>query len=224
MNSHSPCPNPDEARPWPNIDEARGRADPLAPEGVQSPRTAPGIRAAPVSLRRVTERLFRKGSRVRGRPPLSSRTPIPASLTCCAPAGVEILVPHRAQVWATCPDARFRDARKAVESAERLCKAYERKFPHYVATLAAAGDFDAAVKWQTKANALESDETEEASGSIRGSALRVDAPGSIAGGHRPPLSYGTDPMDRPEQARRTTGPAAVKRSTSPSCFRPFVLS
>jgi RNA polymerase sigma factor (sigma-70 family) len=78
---------------------------------------------------------------------------------------------YRAWIWATCPDARFRDGRKAIESAERICKSAEWKVANYLATLAAAhaeaGDFDEAVRWQTKANAIESDEPEKAKGEAR---------------------------------------------------------
>jgi tetratricopeptide (TPR) repeat protein len=62
---------------------------------------------------------------------------------------------HGALAWllATCPEAKYRDGGKAVESAQR---AYElNKGPDELATLAAAyaetGDFERAAHWQTKA-------------------------------------------------------------------------
>ena len=64
----------------------------------------------------------------------------------------------RAWLWATCPDARFRDGKKAVESAIKACELTEWKDAASAAVLAAAyaevGDFDAAAKWQTQANSL----------------------------------------------------------------------
>ena len=90
-----------------------------------------------------------------------------------------------AWIWATCPNARFRDGKKALEMAESLCKPHE-KSPRYIATLAAAcaevGDFDAAVRWQTRSNALETDEEMRAMGEARlmlyrdGKPFRDDTP------------------------------------------------
>jgi tetratricopeptide (TPR) repeat protein len=64
----------------------------------------------------------------------------------------------RAWIWATCPIAKLRDGKQAVESATKACELSGWKYAEVVGTLAAAkaevGDFANAVAWQTKANAI----------------------------------------------------------------------
>lgn len=64
----------------------------------------------------------------------------------------------RAWLWATCPDGKHRDGKKAVESATRACELTEWKDAFVLNTLAAAhaeaGDFAKAVEWQEKSNKL----------------------------------------------------------------------
>jgi tetratricopeptide (TPR) repeat protein len=62
---------------------------------------------------------------------------------------------YRAWLWATCPDPKFRDGKKAVESARKGCELTDWKNANHLAALAAAyaeaGQFDDAIRWQMKA-------------------------------------------------------------------------
>jgi hypothetical protein len=65
---------------------------------------------------------------------------------------------RRAYIWASCPDAKHRDGKRAVESATQACERTEWKDAYTLDALAAAsaetGDFAAAVKYEDRALGL----------------------------------------------------------------------
>ena len=67
-----------------------------------------------------------------------------------------------AMIMASCPDAKFRDGKKAVEFATRACELTGWKNPEVLDTLASAqaevGDYRAAVAWQERAIKLLTDD------------------------------------------------------------------
>src|SRR5262249_35048238 len=77
----------------------------------------------------------------------------------------------RAWIYATCPDERYRDGRKAVELANRACELSGWQDGRYLSTLAAAyaetGYFFDAVVRQQEANELYSDGADKDAGAKR---------------------------------------------------------
>jgi tetratricopeptide (TPR) repeat protein len=76
--------------------------------------------------------------------------------------------PHERLAWvlATAAKDELRDGKKAVDYAKKACELTDWKKPDYLATLSAAfaesGDFQEAIKWQTRA--LEAPELEQDKG------------------------------------------------------------
>jgi tetratricopeptide (TPR) repeat protein len=77
----------------------------------------------------------------------------------------------RAWIWASCPDAKYRNGMKAIESANRACDLSGWDNPAMLDTLAAAyaetGEFDRALRWELKAIELATDWTTKGDFSAR---------------------------------------------------------
>ena len=75
-----------------------------------------------------------------------------------------------AQLLSTCADSQFRDAQQAIELATKACELSDWKDAKHLGTLAAAyaeaGDYDKAVRWQTKADNLYSESMKERHGHL----------------------------------------------------------
>jgi hypothetical protein len=73
---------------------------------------------------------------------------------------------NRAMIWATAAEAKYRDGPRAVEDATHACALTDWKNAGFLDTLAAAhaeaADFKTAVKWQTAAIELLTDESQKA--------------------------------------------------------------
>ena len=86
----------------------------------------------------------------------------------------------RAWLWATCPDDNYCNGQRAVESATRACELSDWKDANQLGTLAAAyaeaGDFDAAMKYQEKAQALYQDGKDRKEGLDRLELYRAKKP------------------------------------------------
>ncbi len=85
-----------------------------------------------------------------------------------------------AWICSTCPDARYRDGQKALAAATRACELSAWKNACCLSALAAAcaeaGEYEKAVSWQTKANAIESDRSLKAEGEARLALYRQKKP------------------------------------------------
>ena len=104
---------------------------------------------------------------------------------------------YRGIAWiqATCPDAKYRDGQRATASATLACKLTDWKDANSLDVLAAAcaeaGDFDAAIKWQERVQAMYLDDKGREEGLARLCCTRPT--GLIANSRgRPPLNTRDD--------------------------------
>ena len=125
---------------------------------------------------------------------------------------------HNSRAWiqATCPDAKFRDGKTAVESATKACELSGWKAPSHIDTLAAAyaeaGGFDAAVKWQSRAIELASDPKEKDDDRTRLELYRAKKPYRGAGGSgSDPVRSRSDAGDRVPGKNREPGLSPTSR-------------
>lgn len=104
----------------------------------------------------------------------------------------------RAWLLATCPNPRYRNGKKAIESATRACELSRWQDANYLKDLAAAhaeaGHFASAVKWETKAGELFADPNEIRQSQARLALYRARKP------HRDP---GPDRNGNAESAKRS---------------------
>jgi tetratricopeptide (TPR) repeat protein len=111
------------------------------------------------------------------------------------PDGPEALI-ARAWLLATSPSAKLRDAKQAVLDATRACKLTRGKEAYPLGALAAAlaerGDFDQAVKYQERAQALYKSRDDVADGRARLDLYKAKVPY-----HEPPASSLARPEGKP---------------------------
>ena len=87
---------------------------------------------------------------------------------------------NRAWLRATCPEAKYRDGKAAVDDATKACDISNRKAAHHLGTLAAAyaerGDFPSAIETQARAQRLYKDEGELKRGRERTALYKAGKP------------------------------------------------
>jgi Tfp pilus assembly protein PilF len=87
---------------------------------------------------------------------------------------------NRAWLQATCPDAKYRDGRRAFNDASHAYRLTVGKHAHKIGTLAAAyaecGDFDAAIMWQQKSQRMYTADADRKEGLVRLELYRAKKP------------------------------------------------